>query len=110
MIALIIVLCALLYFTVNIPRNRFVGKDKPMQEMHKNGEIPEGNDFLPKPNHMRGFQPNIILIVFEALGISTLLIYLILSKLNELTLKETLENKTKIISYCNNNNVNYAYK
>lgn len=137
MIALIIVLCFLMYFTVNIPRNRFVGKDKPMQEMHKNGEIPEGNDFLPKninalekpiaeipekqnemgvlengetpkedwqrgerleemPNHMRGFQPNIILIVFEALGISILLIYLILSKLNELTLKETLENKTKI--------------
>lgn len=41
----------------------------------------------------------IILCAAEALGISILLIYLILSKFNKLTLKETLENKSKIGSF-----------
>ncbi len=41
----------------------------------------------------------IILCAVEALGISILSIYLILSKFNKLTLKETLENKSKIGSF-----------
>ena len=71
-----------------------------------NGEMPEGMTRGGKqgdmPDNMRGGKSNttmIILCAVEALGISVLVIYLVLSKFNKLTLKETFENKSKIISF-----------
>ena len=143
MIALIIVLCVAMYFTVNGRRNNFANRDEMMQKMMENGTMPEGmergnrnfgngiNEPPAKPegeelekiedgkipengekpenignfkrqNGMVNRKPNFIVIILtavEALGISILLIYLILSKFNKLSLKETFENKSKIGSF-----------
>lgn len=73
------------------------------------GEAPEmpegmtrGGKQVNMPDNMRGGQLNttmIILCAVEASGISVLAIYLVLSKFNKLTIKETFENKSKILSF-----------
>lgn len=75
-------------------------------EMIEPPEMPEGmtrgGKQVNMPDNMRGGQLNttmIILCAVEALGISVLAIYLVLSKFNKLTLKETFENKSKILSF-----------
>lgn len=125
MIALIIMLCVAMYFTVNGRGQRrnenFVegtnmseppakpeGKDFGNGEMPTKPEdgtmpeMPEGMTRGERNGAMRGRQSNPIMIVLcavEALGISILVIYLLLSIFNKLTLKETFENKSKIGSF-----------
>lgn len=65
-------------------------------------EMPEGikkEDGFSGRNFSSMNIVKIILCAVEALGISILSIYLILSKFNKLTLKETFENKSKIGSF-----------
>lgn len=76
--------------------------EKPEGEEFEKKEMPEGINRGEKNGAIRDKQINptmIILCTMEALGISILTIYLILSKFNKLTLSETLENKSKISSF-----------
>lgn len=76
--------------------------EKPEGEEFEKREMPEGMNRGEKNGAIRDKQTNptmIILCTMEALGISILTIYLILSKFNKLTLSETLENKSKISSF-----------
>lgn len=77
--------------------------DANLQRQNRNEkmELPEGmekGDFR-KATGMRNNPIQIVLCAIEALGISVLVMYLILSKFNKLGLKETFSNKSSIICY-----------
>lgn len=119
MVTLIIALCILMYFTVrpqnmgfNDTRKEMIDKmseNGTMPEM-PNGErssMPEGTENMTRGERQGEFSrrvgtmstTKILLCVIEALEISILVIYLLLSKFNKLSLKETFENKSKILSF-----------
>lgn len=92
-----------------LPENFKNGKIPNMGELPENfekGEMPEGfEENFKNGNFSREqFKPSIsaiyyILFVVEGLIISSLLIYLVMSKFNSKTLKETLDTSRKIIAY-----------
>lgn len=142
MVALIIILCVAMFFTVRVanPKNNFgreFNRERPENvpgfeegRIAPDGQIPENGGFV-RPENMptgerlekpegevegdfrdfnKGNRENlkrtpslsktrIILCLAEAAGIAILTIYLILSKFNKLTCKETFENKTTIVTY-----------
>lgn len=90
----------------NMPENAEF--EKGMEKRQDGENIPEMPEGMTRGENKEGFSREnssslntirIILCAVEALGISILLIYLILSKFNKLTFKETLENKSKIGSF-----------
>lgn len=94
----------------NGERPEGMGRGQRGNEMTEPPEMPEGTreeSGMQKENRQGNMSRNfvrmnfttIVLCVVEALGISVLAIYLVLSKFNKLTLKETFENKSKILSF-----------
>lgn len=79
-------------------------EDGNMPEMSEDRTMSEGMQRGGKQGNMPGNNTQmgtlkIVLCAVEALGISVLSIYLILSKFNKLSLKETFENKSNIGSF-----------
>ena len=120
MILVIIIMIVGLFFTVKSNDNKNMGGSPPSMENGSPPEKPEGEnngDMMPTfpdeeergtpPEMPSGEMPNMpgnsssttmyILLGVESLIISTMLVYLVMSKFNKKTFKETYQDKDKLI-------------
>ena len=76
-----------------------MSKDENVPEMPENMKNGENRKEFSKRNFASINPMKVVLCAVESLGITIILMYLILSKFNKLSLKETFENKSKIIIF-----------